>query len=87
MYKAYGLPSLADLLCSYPLSLLAVDSPHDFVGKNNVVVLEDSILATGKTLLGTTRTYSQAQALCKAWRRTDKQRTTAISIPTPISRA
>ncbi len=72
MYKAYGFPSLDDLL-SYPLGT----EPKDSAG---FPVVEESIILMGKTLLGTTRTYSQAVALCRAWRLNKPTRRTLVDI-------
>lgn len=85
-YKAYGFPSLADLTDSYPLAILASPVELEVMADPDTggfPVLEDSIILMGKTLLGTTRTYDQAQALCRAWRLNKPTRRTLIDIPKP----
>lgn len=84
MFKAYGFPSPADLTLTVPLSLIDNQANLE-LDTGGFTILEDSIVLMGKTLLGTTRTYAQAQALCKAWRLNKPTRRSFIDIPTPAS--
>lgn len=56
-------------------------SLHDLIAADSKV--NEEILATGSTQMGTVKTYSQALALAECWRLTDRTRRTFILTHSP----
>ena len=74
---AIGFPSLGDNLYSFSVEQAAI-LPKSLGGS-----IATEILAEGRTILGQRLTYSQAKALCNAWRLDKPTRRTMVIFSNP----